>query len=42
MAAARALARKTSLGPREIVEEALKTAAEICVYTNADIFIEEL
>ena len=42
MAAARALARKTSLGPRDIVEEALKTAAEICVYTNAQIYIEEL
>src|SRR5437867_4176321 len=42
VAAARALARKTDLGAREIVEEALKIAAEIDVYTNDRIVVEEL
>ena len=42
VAAARALVRKTALTPREVVEEALKTAGEICVYTNTEIYVEEL
>jgi ATP-dependent HslUV protease, peptidase subunit HslV len=41
-AAARALARNTSLSPREIVEQALNIAAEICVYTNHNITVDEL
>ena len=41
-AAARALMRKTSLGAREIVEAAMKIAAEMCIYTNDQITIEEL
>ena len=42
MAAAKALARHTELGPREIVEHALGIAASICIYTNANVTIEEL
>jgi ATP-dependent HslUV protease subunit HslV len=42
LAAARALARRTELGAREIVEEALKIAAEIDVFTNDRIIVEEL
>jgi len=41
-AAARALLRHTSLPPSKIVEEALRIAAEICVYTNEQIHVEEL
>jgi len=41
-AAARALVRHTDLSAREIVAEALKIAAGICVYTNDHIHIEEL
>jgi len=42
LAAARALARRTELGAREIVEEALKIASEIDIYTNDRIVVEEL
>lgn len=42
LAAARALMRHTQLGPREIVEEAMRIAAEICIYTNDQLTIEEL
>jgi ATP-dependent HslUV protease subunit HslV len=42
IAAARALLRHTDLGPREIVEEAMKIASECCVYTNDHLTIEEL
>ncbi|MCK6551299.1 ATP-dependent protease subunit HslV [Myxococcota bacterium] len=42
LAAARALAKHTELGPRAIVESALGIAADICVYTNHEITIEEL
>lgn len=42
LAAARALVRNTPLSAREIAEEALRTAGEICVYTNANITVEEL
>ncbi|RKY52536.1 MAG: HslU--HslV peptidase proteolytic subunit [Candidatus Neomarinimicrobiota bacterium] len=41
-AAARALLRHTSLTAREIVEESLRIAAEICVYTNNKFTILEL
>jgi ATP-dependent HslUV protease subunit HslV len=41
-AAARALARKTQLSAREIVEEAMGIAARSCIYTNDNISIEEL
>jgi ATP-dependent HslUV protease, peptidase subunit HslV len=42
MAAARALAKHSSLEPREIVQEAMSLAGEICIFTNTQIFIEEL
>jgi ATP-dependent HslUV protease subunit HslV len=42
LAAARMLVKHTNLSAKEIVEEALGTAAEICVYTNSNIVIEEL
>jgi ATP-dependent HslUV protease subunit HslV len=41
-AAATALIRHTDLNARGIVEEAMKIAASICVYTNDSISIEEL
>ena len=42
MAAARALVRHSTLGARQIVEEAMRIAAGICVYTNEQLTIEEL
>jgi ATP-dependent HslUV protease subunit HslV len=42
LAAARALLTHTQLTAREIAEEALRIAGEICVYTNSEIMIEEL
>jgi ATP-dependent HslUV protease subunit HslV len=42
LAAARALSAHTHLSPREIVEQSLLIAADICVYTNREIVIEEL
>ena len=41
-AAAKALLRNTDLSPREIVEKALNIAADICVYTNHHITVDEL
>jgi len=42
LAAARMLIRHSSLDARQIVEESLKAAAQICIYTNDHIVIEEL
>ncbi|ADY56561.1 ATP dependent peptidase CodWX, CodW component [Syntrophobotulus glycolicus DSM 8271] len=42
LAAARALARHADLSAGELVREALKIAASICVYTNENITVEEL
>jgi ATP-dependent HslUV protease subunit HslV len=41
-AAARALVRHTDLSSSEIAREAMKIAAEICIYTNDHIIIEEI
>jgi ATP-dependent HslUV protease subunit HslV len=41
-AAARALLENTELGAREIVERALGIAADICIYTNHNLVLEEL
>jgi len=41
-AAARALLDNTELSAREIVEKGLNIAADICVYTNHNLVIEEL
>ena len=42
LAAARALARNKELSAREVAERAMAIAAEICIYTNDRIVIEEL
>jgi ATP-dependent HslUV protease subunit HslV len=42
LAAARALLDHTELDARTIVEEAMKIAADICIYTNKQITMEEL
>jgi ATP-dependent HslUV protease subunit HslV len=42
LAAARALLRHTDKEAREIVQESMKIAGEICIYTNENITIEEL
>src|SRR5471032_608868 len=41
-AAARALVENTELDARSIVERALNIAAEICIYTNRNLVIDEL
>jgi ATP-dependent HslUV protease subunit HslV len=41
-AAARAMLDSTELGARDIVERALNIAADICIYTNHQLTIEEL
>jgi len=42
VAAARALLRHTKLEAKSVAEESLKIAAEICIYTNFKIRVEEL
>jgi ATP-dependent HslUV protease, peptidase subunit HslV len=42
LAAARALAANTELPAREIVERSLGIAADICIYTNRNLVIDEL
>ncbi len=42
MAAARALLKHSDLSAPRIVEEALKITADICIYTNSEILVEEL
>ena len=42
MAAARALVRHSGLDARQIADEAMKIAADICIYTNQNLTIEEL
>jgi ATP-dependent HslUV protease subunit HslV len=42
LAAARALYQHTALSAREIVEAAMRITADICIYTNNQINIEEL
>ena len=41
-AAARALLQETDLDARTIVEKSLQIAADICIYTNHQLTIEEL
>lgn len=41
-AAASALLENTNLSAREIVEKAMKIAADLCIYTNENIGFEEL
>jgi len=42
LAAARALVQNTELDARAIAERAMQIAADICIYTNANIVVEEL
>ncbi len=42
LAAARTLVKHTDLSAREIVQQSLETAGDICIYTNKNIVIEEL
>lgn len=42
MAAARALLENTGLSAKEIVERSLAIAADICIYTNSNVALEEL
>jgi len=42
LAAARALAAHSQLSTRQIVEEAMRIAASICIYTNTEFTIQEL
>ncbi len=42
LAAARALAKHTSMNAKQIVDEAMHLAGEICIFTNNEIAIEEL
>ena len=41
LSAARALVNHTDLGPSQIVEQALRIAGEICVYTNTNVTVLE-
>jgi len=42
MAAARALVRHSQLDARQIATEAMRIAADICIYTNPNLTVEEL
>jgi|SRR5690554_222212 len=42
LSAARALMRHTQLSAREIAEASMQVAAEICVFTNTHLSVEEL
>lgn len=41
-AAAKALLRNTEMEPRDIVQQAMLIAADICIYTNDHITVDEL
>ena len=42
LAAATALMENTEMSAREIVERSMKIAAEICIYSNLNVTVEEL
>ena len=42
LTAARMLKKHTTLSAKEIVQQSLEAAADICIYTNARITVEEL
>src|SRR5262249_469267 len=42
LAAAKALAHNTELDARAIAEKSMTIAGEICIYTNANVVVEEL
>jgi ATP-dependent HslUV protease, peptidase subunit HslV len=42
LAAARALAKHTKMSAKDIAQEAMRIASDICIFTNANFSIEEL
>lgn len=42
LSAARALMKHTALSAKEIAEESMRIAGEICIYTNSEVVVEEL
>jgi ATP-dependent HslUV protease subunit HslV len=42
LAAAKALAKNSKLGAKEIAQESMRIASEICIYTNNSFTVEEL
>lgn len=42
LSAARALSKHTKLGPKDVAQEAMRIASEICIYTNENFTVEEL
>ncbi|MGH9915855.1 MAG: HslU--HslV peptidase proteolytic subunit, partial [Pyrinomonadaceae bacterium] len=42
LSAARALINHTELSAKDIAIEAMKIAADICIYTNNNIIVEEI
>jgi ATP-dependent HslUV protease, peptidase subunit HslV len=42
LAAARALAKNTKMGAKDVSQEAMRIASDICIFTNANFSIEEL
>ena len=42
LAAARALAKHTTMSAKEIVEESMRLAGQICIFTNDQVTVEEL
>lgn len=42
LAAARALIKNTKLSAKEIAQEAMEIAAQICIYTNEEFVLEEI
>lgn len=42
LSAARALAKHTKLGAKDVAQEAMRIASEICIYTNENFTLEEL
>jgi ATP-dependent HslUV protease, peptidase subunit HslV len=42
LSAARALAKHSKLGLKEVAQEAMRIASEICIYTNSNFTVEEL
>lgn len=42
LAAAKALLRNTDMDAPAIVEQAMRVAAEVCIYTNDQLTVEQL
>ena len=42
LSAAKALLKNTNLGAKEVAKESLNIAADVCIYTNHNIVVEEI